>query len=462
MLEEADRDARSTGDIEKTRSLEAEVREAFSGRLEELIADGDLHGSNVVILRADLYGRSQQYDIIPAIRREGDHVTVALSDAHQELRRRADELARAIEPYELACEANNGLSRDDHETLKQLVRGARLNATNMPAQDGGQGLNILEQAIVEEQLGRLTSSLWAVVWRPANALTACSPEQRERYLLPAIAGRRRGAFAVTEEGAGSDPTAIATVAEPGPSGGYRLRGEKWFVTSGDVADFLIVLARVQPSGDFALFLVDKDLPGVDMVEVPRFMHTYVFEHPRFALDVELDDGAVLGRVGQGYELTREWFVEERVMIAARCVGAAGRALSEATRWAGERVQFGRPLIENQLIGSMIADSAVDIALNRGFVYDVAREIDEGADRKLVHAKAAMAKLAASEAAGRVADRAVQIFGGRGYMRDYAVERLYRELRVDRIWEGTSEMQRLIVANHVAKRGLDGLLAPPWS
>lgn len=149
------------------------------------------------------------------------------------------------------------------------------------------------------------------------------------------------------------------------------------------------------------------------------------------------------------------------MIAARCIGAAERALSESTAWAAERVQFGRAINENQLIQAMLADSAVDIAINRAYLYDVAKEISAGADRKLAHAKAAMAKLSASEAAGRVVDRAVQIFGGRGYMREFAVERLYREIRVDRIWEGTSEMQRLIVANHIAKRGLIGLLSPPW-
>jgi len=128
-------------------------------------------------------------------------------------------------------------------------------------------------------------------------------------------------------------------------------------------------------------------------------------------------------------------------------------------WAKGRQQFGRPLIENQLIQAMLADSAVEIATNRAFAYQVASEADAGMPRKLLHAKAAMVKLAASEAAGRVIDRAVQIFGGRGYMREYAVERLYRDIRVDRIWEGTSEMQRLIIANEIAKRGLDDLLAP---
>ena len=387
-------------------------------------------------------------------------VTAELSPSQRQLRARARELADAIEPFELECDRNGGLPAAAHADLKALVLAAGLNATNIPSDLGGQGLGVFDQVIVEEQVGRLTNSLWAVVWRPANALCACTEEQRDRYLVPAIEGSRRGAFAISEEGAGSDPAAISTVADTAPTG-YRLRGEKWFVTSGDVADFLIVLARVRPGGGFALFLVDKDLPGVSVKEVPRFMHTYVFEHPTFSLDVEVGPEALLGEVGQGYEITKEWFVEERLMIGARCIGAAERALRESSGWAAERVQFGRPIGDNQLIQAMLADSAVDIAVNRSFLYDVAREVDNGGDRKLAHAKAAMTKLSASEAAGRVIDRAVQIFGGRGYMRDYAVERLYREIRVDRIWEGTSEMQRIIIANHVAKRGLDGLLSPPW-
>ena len=150
------------------------------------------------------------------------------------------------------------------------------------------------------------------------------------------------------------------------------------------------------------------------------------------------------------------------MIGARTVGAAERALSLALDWAKTREQGDNALIEYQLIQAMLADSAVDIAANRALVHQVAWEFTQGASRKTLHAKAAMVKLSASEAAGRVVDRAVQIFGGRGYMRDYPVERLYRELRVDRIWEGTSEVQRLVIANELNKRGTDQLLALPGS
>jgi acyl-CoA dehydrogenase len=296
-----------------------------------------------------------------------------------------------------------------------------------------------------------------MVWRPANALLACDDAQRERYLLPGIRGERRDCVAVTERDAGSDPTAIATAAER-VDGGFRIDGEKWFVTVGDAADFLIVLANVMPERAPTLFLVDKDAPGVSVLRTPRYMHTFVYEHPEFGFDgVPVGEEAVLGAIGEGYELTRAWFVEERLMIAARAIGASERALRAATEWAAERVQGGRRIIEHQLIGAMIADSVVDICTNRALVHQVAWEADAGLGRKQLHAKAAVVKLAASEAAGRVIDRAVQILGGRGYMRENPCERLYRDIRVDRIWEGTSEIQRLIVANDVTKRGLDGVL-----
>jgi acyl-CoA dehydrogenase len=385
-------------------------------------------------------------------------VDFAYSSEQLELRARAAALAADIMVHEEACEAGNGLPPEVHAEVAERVRHHGLGAINMPAEWGGQGLSVLDQVIVQEQLGQLTNALWDMVWRPANALRACDDAQRERYLLPGIRGERRDCVAVTERDAGSDPTAIAATAQR-VDGGFRIDGEKWFVTVGDVADYLIVLANVMPEGAPTMFLVDKDTPGVSVLRTPRYMHTFVYEHPEFGFDgVRVGEEAVLGGIGQGYELTRDWFVEERLMIAARAIGASERALRTASDWAAERVQGGRPIIEHQLIGAMIADSVVDIASCRALVHQVAWEADAGLSRKLLHAKAAVVKLAASEAAGRVVDRAVQILGGRGYMRENPCERLYRDIRVDRIWEGTSEIQRLIVANEVAKRRIDGVLA----
>ncbi|MGH9302950.1 MAG: acyl-CoA dehydrogenase family protein [Acidimicrobiales bacterium] len=379
---------------------------------------------------------------------------------HQlELKRRARELASSIKEHEQQCEQQDGLGEDVLDLIKKATLAAGLNAINMPQAWGGAGLSILDQVLVQEELGQLTNALWDAVWRPANALKACDEAQRERYLLPAIRGERRDAYAVTEADAGSDYGSITTTATPAGDR-YRIDGEKWFVTVGDIADFLIVMAKVPPEGSLTLFLVDRDQKGVSITRTPSYMHTFVFKHPIFAFEgVEVGRDRVLGGIGAGGELTREWFVEERLMIAARALGGAERALSEATEWAKVRQQFGHALIENQLIAAMLSDSAVDIATNRAFVYQVAAEADAKMPRKLLHAKASMVKLSASEAAGRVIDRAVQVFGGRGYMREYAVERLYRDIRVDRIWEGTSEIQRLVISNEISKRGLSGLISP---
>jgi butyryl-CoA dehydrogenase len=363
--------------------------------------------------------------------------------------------------YETEAEEHHGrLSPESHARIKQAVLDSGLAANNIPKEFGGGGFSLTEQIVTHEQLGRLTNCLWVLVWSPSNVLVHGTPEQIERYLLPDVRGEHRHAYAITEEAAGSDPRAIA--AEAVWNGDhYELSGTKWFVTDGDVASYFIVLAWAVDGHDRrpALFLVDKDLPGVRVNRVPRYTHTFVYEHPEFGFEgVRVGADAVLGEIGGGYDLTRDWFTEERLMIAARTIGAAERALALATDWAQQREQGGARLIEHQMIKAMLADSAAEIAINRAYTHQVAWEFDQGGDRKTLHAKAAMTKLAASEASGRVVDRAVQIFGGRGYMREQPVERLYRELRVDRIWEGTSEIQRLVIANELDKRGLDGLVS----
>ena len=375
-----------------------------------------------------------------------------------DLKARAIGLYDRIVGYELECEENNGLTPEGLADIRRAVLDCGLQAVNMPEEWGGAGLSVLEQVVVQDELGKLTNALWDCVWRPANALRACTPEQRERWLIPDIRGERRDAVAITEAGAGSDPQAIATTATP-DGDGWLINGEKWFVTVGDAADFLVVLAKVQPEGSPTLFLVDKHLPGVRINRVPRYTHTFVYEHPEFAFeDVRVGPECVLGQVGGGYDLTRDWFTEERLMIAARTIGAAERALGLATEWAQGRVQGGARLIDHQMIKAMLADSVAEIAINRAYTHQVAWEFDQGGNRKTLHAKAAMTKLAASEASGRVIDRCVQIFGGRGYMREQPVERLFRELRVDRIWEGTSEIQRLVIGNELDKRGLEGIVS----
>ena len=382
------------------------------------------------------------------------------------LKTKARALAERIKPFEDECERNNGLPAETHATIKKAVLESGLQAINCPTQYGGAGLTVLEQVVVQNELGKLTNALWDTVWRPANPLVHANPEQRKRYLIPGCRGDRRDAVAITEGESGSDFSAANTTATQDGKGGYVINGEKWFVTVGDVADYLIVLAFVEPEHASTMFLVDTNTPGVKMSKVPRYTHTFVFEHPEYTFtDVRVGPEAVLGCVGEGLDLTRDWFTEERLMIGARTIGAAERALDLAVAWAKSRVQGGKPLMERQMIQCMIADSVTDIVTNRAYTHQVAWEFDNSdlSDqnvRKTLHAKAAAVKLASSEASNRVADRCQQIFGGRGYMREYPVERLWRELRVDRIWEGTSEIQRLILANEVDKRGLTRLLSFP--
>jgi alkylation response protein AidB-like acyl-CoA dehydrogenase len=380
-------------------------------------------------------------------------LTIAKPDL--ELKARARRFVETVLfPLEEELELNGRLPDATKARLKQAVIEHGFNAINHGREHGGQGLSIFQQTLVNEELGKATGALWAAAWHPAIPLKHGTAEQVRDYLLPSCQGKRRGAYAITEEGAGSDPRRVRTRADR-RDGRYYLSGEKWFVTSGDVADYLIVHAHVDGDPDKpTLFLVGKDLPGVRVKRIPKFMHTYLFEHPEFVFEnVALDDGCVLGKVGGGFELTKDWFVEARLQIAANCLGAAIRAAEVANKYASERVQFDRPIRDFQAIEFMLADMAVEIMAAKSMVYRVAWEIDRGLDRKLVHARASAVKLYASEMAGRVVDRALQILGGRGYMRENPVERLYRDVRVDRIWEGTSEIQRAIIGGQIKKRGL---------
>ena len=185
------------------------------------------------------------------------------------------------------------------------------------------------------------------------------------------------------------------------------------------------------------------------------MHNYTFDHAELVFeDARIQADRVLGGVGQGFELTKDWFVEARLQIATHTLGAATRAFDIANGHAAQRVQFGRPIRDFQAVEFMLADMGVDIFAAKSMLYRVAWEIDQGLDRKLIHARASALKLFCSEMAGRVIDKALQILGGRGYMRESPVERLYRDIRVDRIWEGTSEIQRVIIAGQIKKRGTE--------
>ena len=363
-------------------------------------------------------------------------------------------------PLEEEAEARGGrLPAETIAAVKQAGIEAGLNGGMHAIEHGGQGWTRTEWALVEEQYGRTTN---AIHWHVPNAyhvLAHASPEQVDRYLRPALRGELKDAYAVTEADAGSDPSAIAATAER-TRDGFLLNAEKWFVTSGDHAAVYVVMANVTDGGERlpTLFVVDAELPGIEVVDNPAFTHNYPDGHPTIRFrDVELGEADVIGGVGGGDELQRSWFMEERLGIAARCCGAMWRLLDETVAWTTAREQGGARVYDHQGVSFPLADSAADAAAGRLLTLAVAELADEGADPKLVHHKASMAKLFTSEAAWRCADRCVQAFGGRGYTRSNVAERLLRELRVDRIWEGTSEIQRLIVARGLERRGVERIL-----
>jgi acyl-CoA dehydrogenase len=380
-----------------------------------------------------------------------------MTDLQQRARRFVEEL---LIPNEELAEVNGGKIPDElRERIKRESIEAGLSGGLHAPEHGGQGWTKSEWVLVEEQMGRSTNALSWHMPTAYNVLANGTPEQIERYLKPALRGELHDAYAVTEAGAGSDPSMIETTARRTDSG-WVIDGEKWYVTYGDVAAVYIVMAKALVDGQElpTLFLVDAGLGGISVVDDPPFTHNYAHGHPAIRFDgVEVGEDAVVGGVGGGDDLQRAWFTEERLGIAARGVGSMWRLIEEATAWALEREQGGSRIMDYQGVSFPLADSAADATAGRLLMLEVARLADAGEDPKVVHAKASMAKLFVSEAAWRCADRCVQIFGGRGYMRTNVAERFLRELRVDRIWEGTSEIQRLIVARALERRGVERTL-----
>jgi alkylation response protein AidB-like acyl-CoA dehydrogenase len=360
-------------------------------------------------------------------------------------------------PWEEHAEAHGGrIPEDDHIAHKARAKELGLLAMNMPEELGGGGMTTFQQVLVSEQIGRVTNGLgWCVHTPPSWAPDVVSPEQLERWIVPSIRGERHECYAITEAGAGSDVDAITSTARR-DGDDYVLSGEKMHVTSYNTADWIFFQGKIADgpnAGAHAMFFVDKDTPGVRLVREPAYTHTYPDTHAIVAFDdVRVPASHMIGDEGDGLAFTYAWFRYERLMIAARCCGAAERLIDEATSFAQGRVQFGEPIVAFQAIQHMLADSLTELWAARLMTYELAKNIDRGVDVKVQHAQCSMAKLYASEMAGRVADRAVQIFGGRGYMRENVAERFWREVRVDRIWEGTSEIQRNIVADQLVKRG----------
>ncbi|HEU0246538.1 MAG TPA: acyl-CoA dehydrogenase family protein, partial [Gaiellaceae bacterium] len=365
-----------------------------------------------------------------------------------EIRDLKDAVGRFVEaevyPLEARIAERGAIDPDELSLLRSRAREAGFAMLNMPAELGGRNLSMLGQVALEEESGKATNGLgFAVVDRgPRELLEIATPDQVERFVLPIVRGEYREAWALTEPGAGSDLTGLQATAER-DGDDWVLNGEKWFVTSEGDPGVYIVLAVAE--GEQTLFLVDPGSDGLEIRRTPSFLHDpYIDHHPEIVFRncrvPEANRVQASGDAG-----AKEWILVERLFIAARCCGAALRLVDDTAAWAQEREAFGSRIADYQGISFPLADSLTELQAARLLTYHAAHAFDALEDRKVVHGKVSMAKLYASEMAGRVADRAVQALGGRGYMVESPAARFYRELRVDRIWEGTSEIQRSIIS-----------------
>ena len=372
----------------------------------------------------------------------------------------AESFLQETKPWEVEAEMNSGkVPAEIDAKHRQMAIDLGLSSMDMPKKIGGQELSNLQQVAVWEVLGQSTNALtWCFSEPQAWMLEACNEEQIKKYILPLMDGSRHETYAITESESGSELDVSATAKKV--DGGYIVNGEKWYVTGANHADFFFIQAVIHDGEDAigdALFFLDMDQEGIEHVRTPLFSHTFDSHHPIYKFnDVFIPNENLIGSENDGMSYSLAWFRRERLMIAARCCGAAARLIEEASEFAQDRKVKGGLLSEQQAIQFMLADSVTELWAARLMLYETAMAHDRGDDLKALHYRCSAVKLFASEMANKVADRVVQIFGGRGYMREFAAERFYRELRVDRIWEGTSEVQRLIIAGGLLRKGLKKL------
>ena len=340
------------------------------------------------------------------------------------------------------------------ERLKLRKRSAELGfwTLHMPEEVGGGGLSYLGQVLLHEEASRHGlllahfESIFPVVTGPTPIYMDCTEPQREKYLYPLMAADKVTCFALTEPGAGSDATRIQTKALKAEGGSWVINGRKHFITGGQSADFALVFAVTDPGkraqGGITAFLVDADAPGYSVTRVQRTMSPYQNPVEITFEDVEVPDSQILGREGFGFYSAVKGINGARLQIAASALGIAQNLLDRSLDYAKSRVAFEQPIGKNQFVQGMLVDSHAELEQARLLVYQCALEIDEGADGRR---QAALAKLVATEMVGRVADRAIQIHGGNGFMTELGLEPWYRDVRAMRLYEGTSEILRTNVA-----------------
>jgi acyl-CoA dehydrogenase len=359
---------------------------------------------------------------------------------------------RELYPHEERVERTGVLPPELAAEIRRKAVAAGLYAANMPEEVGGAGLDAVTLVLFEKELGKASYALhYTCVARPSNILLAGTPAQRERYLLPCVRGERIDCLAMTEPGAGSDVRAIRTRATR-EGDGWRIRGSKHFISHADEADFVILLARTGTDDDgratMSIFLVDLDTPGVALHDGYRNVSHRGYTNSVLDFDdVYVAGDALLGEEGGGFALAGTWLGSTRLQVAATCLGRAERALDLSVAHAAHREQFGQPIGRFQGVGFKLADMATELRAAELLTLNTAWRYDQGT---ATDADIAMAKLKATEMLAMVADEAIQIHGGMGLMDELPLERIWRDARIERIWDGTSEIQRHIIARSMLR------------
>jgi acyl-CoA dehydrogenase len=358
-------------------------------------------------------------------------------------------------PHEAEVERTGILRPELRAELKAKAISAGLYAANMPEEVGGAGLDTLTWLLYEKELGKTSYALhWNCVARPSNILLAGTAEQREKYLFPCIKGEKSDCLAMTEPGAGSDLRGMKMTAKR-DGGDFVLNGTKHFISHADRADFAIVFAasgeEETPRGKKKLitaFFVDKGHPGFTVRDGYRNVSHRGYTNSILDFDnCRVPQEAMLGEVHKGFEVANQWLGATRLQVAALCLGRAERALGLAVSYAAEREQFGQKIGKFQGVSFKLADMAMELKSAELLTLEAGWKFDQGA---ATDADMAMAKLKATEMLAFVADEAIQIHGGMGLMDDLPLERIWRDARVERIWEGTSEIQRHIISRHLLR------------
>jgi len=384
-----------------------------------------------------------------------DHLNHLLSEEQRMLVSSIRAFVEAeLRPYEAECDKRGEVPADLAKAIVKKALDMGFYAANLPEQIGGGGLDYVSLSLIEREFGKTSFGLHGLIHRPSEILLACSADQAQEYLHPCVRAERKEFFALTEPGAGSDIMSMQTRAEK-QGDDWVINGSKHFISSPVKADFAIVFAATGadetprgPRKRVTAFLVDAGLPGFDIERGP--MCAAQRAYPTFQLsfdNVRVPATKILGEEGKGLELAEKWLKMGRVWVAAGACGKAERLIGLATEWAATRKQFGQPIGRFQGTSFKLADMATELRAADLLVNDAARKADLGI---MEPDDAAMAKLFAAEMVGRVADHTVQIYGGMGLMEDLPVERLWRDARLDRIWDGTSEIQRHIISRSMLR------------